>query len=63
MAQPPVPVLSSCFMLTNMFNPSKEEQVGWEVDIRDDVLEECMEFGDVVHIYVDRYSQVCATVC
>lgn len=60
LAQVPVPMVvpSSCFMLTNMFNPSKEEQPGWEIDIRDDVLEACMAFGSVVHVYVDRYSQV-----
>lgn len=58
LAQAPTPVPSACFMLTNMFNPSKEDKAGWEIDIRDDVLEECMEFGNVVHVYVDRYSQV-----
>ena len=58
LAQPPVPVPSCCFMLTNMFDPSKENQPDWESDIRDDVLEACAEFGDIVHIHVDVYSQV-----
>lgn len=58
LAQQPVPVPSACFMLTNMFDPSKENGPDWEVDIREDVLEECMEFGDIYHIYIDRHSQV-----
>ncbi len=58
LAQPPVPVPSSCFMLTNMFDPSKENQPDWETDISDDVLEECAEFGEVLHVHVDVYSKV-----
>lgn len=41
-----------------MFDPNSENQSDWEADIRDDVLEECMEFGNVLHIHVDRFSQV-----
>ena len=48
--------MSSCFMLSNMFDPSAENELGWENDIRDDVLEECMRYGPVLHIYVDAFS-------
>jgi len=49
-----VPLPSPCFMLTNMFDPSKEKEDGWDLDIHDDVLEECSKCGQVVHIYVDK---------
>ena len=45
-------------MLSNMFDPVSEVELGWESDIRDDVLEECNAFGPVLHIYVDAFSQV-----
>ncbi|EDO33926.1 predicted protein [Nematostella vectensis] len=45
-----------CFMLTNMFDPTKERDAGWDLDIRDDVLEECNKFGPIVHIHVDKNS-------
>lgn len=55
---PNIPVISSCFMLSNMFDPSAENELGWDKDIHDDVLEECMRHGPVMHIYVDPFSQV-----
>lgn len=46
-------------MLSNMFDPQAETESGWEVDIRDDVLEECNSHGGpVLHIHVDTLSQV-----
>lgn len=58
---PPVsnntPALSTCFMLSNMFEVSSDNEPGWEQDIRDDVLEECNRFGAVYHVYVDCFSQ------
>ena len=41
-----------------MFDPSHENELGWDKDIHDDVLEECMRHGPVMHIYVDPFSQV-----
>ena len=35
----------------------RENEPGWEGDIREDVLEECSQFGGVLHIYVDKLSQ------
>ena len=45
-------------MLSNMFDPTSENEPDWETDIRDDVLEECSAYGNVFHIHVDVYSQV-----
>lgn len=58
LAQAPVVVPSSCFMLTNMFEPNNENQSDWVADIREDVLEECMEFGSILHVHVEPQSQV-----
>lgn len=51
-----VPAISACFMLSNMFDPSNETERNWDFDIRDDVLDECNKFGDVLHIHVDKTS-------
>ena len=34
-----------------------ESELGWENDIREDVLEECSQSGAVLHIHVDKHSQ------
>lgn len=49
---------SCCLLLTNMFDMLGDKEPGWEDDIRDDVLEELLAFGDAVHIHVDPLSQV-----
>ena len=36
---------TQCFMLSNMFDSSKETEPGWDLDIRDDVVEECRNHG------------------
>ena len=51
-----VPAISACFMLSNMFDPTNETDRNWDFDIRDDVLDECNKFGDVLHIHVDKIS-------
>lgn len=47
-------VATPCFLLSNMFD-LKEEQTkeNWEEEIQDDVIQECLKYGGVVHIYVD----------
>nr|XP_054748624.1 RNA-binding protein 39-like [Lytechinus pictus] len=47
---------TACFMLSNMFDPQAETMIGWETDIRDDVIEECNKHGGVLHIHVDKAS-------
>ncbi|XP_057702065.1 RNA-binding protein 39-like isoform X2 [Corythoichthys intestinalis] len=53
---PSQPLATHCFQLSNMFNPSSEDNPGWELDIQHDVIEECNKHGGVVHIYVDKNS-------
>merc|ERR1739844_92857 len=50
------PIASQCFMLTNMFDPAKETESGWDQEIRDDVIEECNKYGGVLHLYVDKVA-------
>ncbi len=39
-----------------MFDPTTETEVGWEHEIRDEVMEECSKFGKVIHCGVDKHS-------
>merc|ERR1719446_501444 len=50
------PIATQCFMLTNMFDPAKELESGWDQEIRDDVIEECNKYGGVLHLYVDKVA-------
>lgn len=34
----------------------RENEPGWDIEIRDDVIEECRKHGGVIHIYVDKNS-------
>uniref|UniRef100_A0A2I3GI36 RRM domain-containing protein n=1 Tax=Nomascus leucogenys TaxID=61853 RepID=A0A2I3GI36_NOMLE len=49
------PLATQCFQLSNMFNPQTEE-VGWDTEIKGDVIEECNKHGGVIHIYNDKNS-------
>jgi len=51
------PIATQCFMLANMFDASTvAAQPDFDVEIRDDVIEECSKHGGLVHIYVDKAS-------
>lgn len=50
------PIATQCFMLSNMFDPTAETNPNWDVEIRDDVIEECNKHGGVLHVYVDKAS-------
>ncbi|XP_046404322.1 RNA-binding protein 39 isoform X1 [Ischnura elegans] len=50
------PIATQCFMLANMFDPTTETNPNWDIEIRDDVIEECNKHGGVFHVYVDRAS-------
>jgi RNA-binding protein 39 len=50
------PIATQCFMLSNMFDPAQETEPGWELDVRDDVIDECNNHGGIVHIYIDMAS-------
>ncbi|RZF34761.1 hypothetical protein LSTR_LSTR007813 [Laodelphax striatellus] len=54
--QPTPPIATQCFMLANMFDPATETNPNWEIEIRDDVIEECNKHGGVLHVYVDKAS-------
>ncbi|EDV29072.1 uncharacterized protein TRIADDRAFT_37071 [Trichoplax adhaerens] len=47
---------SPCFLISNMFDPAKETDQDWDLDIRDDIIEECNKHGNVYHVYVDKTS-------
>ncbi|OAY73674.1 RNA-binding protein 39 [Ananas comosus] len=49
-------VPSECLLLKNMFDPSVETEPDFDLDIKDDVSEECSKFGTVKHIFVDKNS-------
>jgi hypothetical protein len=52
--QTPSPYL----LLKNMFDPSTETEPNFDADIAEDVKEEAGSHGRVLHIYVDKFSQV-----
>ncbi|KAK7350857.1 hypothetical protein VNO77_09864 [Canavalia gladiata] len=52
----PVGNPSECLLLKNMFDPITEMELDFDLDIKEDVEEECSKFGRVKHIYVDKRS-------
>ncbi|KAF1871239.1 hypothetical protein Lal_00020031 [Lupinus albus] len=52
----PVGNPSECLLLKNMFDPMTETEPDFDLDIKDDVQEECSKHGRVKHIYVDKRS-------
>ncbi|KFK40079.1 hypothetical protein AALP_AA3G327700 [Arabis alpina] len=52
----PVGVPSECLLLKNMFDPSTETEPEFDLDIKDDVKDECKKFGELNHIFVDKNS-------
>ncbi|KAF7834196.1 RNA-binding protein 39-like isoform X1 [Senna tora] len=52
----PVGTPSECLLLKNMFDPTTETEPDFDIDIKEDVEEECSKFGRVKHIYVDKRS-------
>ncbi|GAB4853127.1 hypothetical protein Ancab_017311 [Ancistrocladus abbreviatus] len=49
-------VVSECLLLKNMFDPALENEPDFDLDIKEDVQEECSKFGSLKHIYVDKNS-------
>ncbi|GBG88761.1 hypothetical protein CBR_g48379 [Chara braunii] len=52
----PVGLPSEYLLLKNMFEPKNETEPDFDLDIKEDVSEECSKFGIVKHIYVDKNS-------
>ncbi|XP_058087263.1 uncharacterized protein LOC131234422 [Magnolia sinica] len=55
-ATEPVGDPSECLLLKNMFDPSSEMEPDFDLDIKEEVQEECSNFGPVKHIHVDKNS-------
>eukprot|EP00243_Klebsormidium_subtile_P011432 TRINITY_DN6488_c0_g2_i3.p1 TRINITY_DN6488_c0_g2~~TRINITY_DN6488_c0_g2_i3.p1 ORF type:complete len:442 (-),score=89.84 TRINITY_DN6488_c0_g2_i3:453-1778(-) len=55
-AQKPIGLPSQYLLLENMFDPAKETEPDWDLDIADDTKEECSKYGAVKHIFVDKNS-------
>ncbi|XP_066290667.1 RNA-binding protein 39-like isoform X1 [Branchiostoma lanceolatum] len=56
---PPVPIpayATPCFQLSNMFDIKMENSQNWDLEIRNDVVEECTKHGGVLHVFVDKNS-------
>ncbi|XP_030461907.1 uncharacterized protein LOC115681934 [Syzygium oleosum] len=45
---------TECLLLKNLFDPATETEPDFDLDIKEDVEEECSKFGRVKHIYVDK---------
>ncbi|XP_051117277.1 uncharacterized protein LOC127241996 isoform X2 [Andrographis paniculata] len=56
MVPEPIGTPSECLLLKNMFDPATETDPEFDLDIRDDVQEECSKYGRVRHIHVDKNS-------
>jgi RNA-binding protein 39 len=52
-APPIIGVPTRCFRIYNMFDPASETEPGWDLDVKEDVTEECSKFGAVEHCYVE----------
>ncbi|CAM9523004.1 unnamed protein product [Phaeothamnion confervicola] len=53
-AKPPIAGAPSlCLKICNMFDPATETEDGWDLDIKEDVEEECGKHGKVLHCFVD----------
>lgn len=53
----PQQTMSRCVLLRNMFDPSTEEDPDFDLEIREDVMDEVKKFGELLHIYVDKTSR------
>jgi len=52
----PIGVPNDCLLLKNMFDPNNETEPDFDLDIKEDVQDECSKFGAVRHIFVDKHS-------
>ncbi|KAJ0971995.1 hypothetical protein J5N97_019954 [Dioscorea zingiberensis] len=63
MVSEPVGKPSEYILLRNMFDPKTETEPDFDLDIKEDVQEECSKFGPLRHIYVDKNSNGCVYLC
>ena len=57
-AVPPPVAPTRCIVLQNMFDPTQEEGNSWPEEIKEEVSEECSNFGQVLHCRVIKDSKV-----
>lgn len=50
-------IATQCFLLSNMFDPVSETNPSWDIEIRDECIEECQKHGGILHVFVDKASQ------
>jgi len=50
------PSSSTCLVLKNMFIPAEETEPEWWLDIQEETRNECTQFGEVTHCFVDKDS-------
>lgn len=55
---PASPIPTQCLLLKNMFDASAQTEPEWEKEVAEDVRDECSKFGAVLHLHVDKASQV-----
>jgi hypothetical protein len=55
---PASPIPTQCLLLKNMFDASMQSEPEWEKEVAEDVKDECSKFGAVLHVHVDKNSQV-----
>jgi RNA-binding protein 39 len=55
---PASPIPTQCLLLKNMFDASQQTEPNWVNEVAEDVREECSKFGAVLHVHVDKSSQV-----
>lgn len=59
-ATPSIPMITGAptvnLLVRNMFDPATETEPEWDLDIKEDMLEECSKFGQVEHVHVEKYK-------
>jgi RNA-binding protein 39 len=45
---------STCLLICNMFDAATETEPEWDLDIREDVMEECAKHGAVEHCHIEK---------
>lgn len=55
---PPSPIPTQCLLLKNMFDVAQQTEPNWVQEITEDVRDECSKYGQVLHTFVDKDSQV-----
>lgn len=55
---PASPIPTPCLLLKGMFTAATQSEPEWDLELAQDVQDECTKFGHVLHLHVDKDSQV-----